>query len=109
MMHTLLQAFEPVSALVRRGAVAGLFAVVGAHAAAQQSQAPGVQQPPAPAVQLPQAAVSADYLIGPGDTLQVFVWGQPDLSVTVQVRPDGWWAKCSRHGVQDSKDLDERR
>lgn len=32
---------------------------------------------------------SEDYLIGPGDTLQVFVWGQPDLSVTVPVRPDG--------------------
>ncbi len=29
--------------------------------------------------------------------------------MVVQVRPDGWWAKCSRHGVQDSKDLDERR
>lgn len=24
----------------------------------------------------------------------------------VQVRPDGWWAKCSRHGVVDSKDLE---
>lgn len=32
---------------------------------------------------------ASDYLIGPGDTLQVFVWGQPDLSVTVPVRPDG--------------------
>ncbi len=29
------------------------------------------------------------YLIGPGDSLQVFVFGQPDLSVTVPVRPDG--------------------
>jgi polysaccharide export outer membrane protein len=29
------------------------------------------------------------YLIGPGDTLQVFVWRSPDLSVTVPVRPDG--------------------
>jgi hypothetical protein len=29
--------------------------------------------------------------------------------MVVQVRPDGWWAKCSRHGEQDSKDLDERR
>jgi polysaccharide export outer membrane protein len=28
-------------------------------------------------------------LIGPGDTLQIFVWGQPELSVTVPVRPDG--------------------
>ena len=25
----------------------------------------------------------------------------------VQVRPDGWSAKCSRHGVQDSKDLED--
>jgi len=32
---------------------------------------------------------SADYLIGPGDSLQVFVWNQPELSVTVPVRPDG--------------------
>jgi len=29
--------------------------------------------------------------------------------MVVQVRPDGWWAKCSRHGVVDSKDLDPRR
>ena len=27
----------------------------------------------------------------------------------VQVRPDGWAAKCSRHGELDSKDLEERR
>lgn len=27
----------------------------------------------------------------------------------VQVRPDGWWAKCSRHGLVDAKDLDPRR
>jgi hypothetical protein len=27
----------------------------------------------------------------------------------VQVRPDGWEAKCSRHGVQDSKDWEEHR
>ncbi|MBS0366428.1 MAG: polysaccharide export protein [Proteobacteria bacterium] len=30
-----------------------------------------------------------EYRIGPGDTLNVFVFNQPDLSVTVQVRPDG--------------------
>jgi len=35
------------------------------------------------------AAADATYLIGPGDTLQIFVWGQPELSVTVPVRPDG--------------------
>ncbi|MFA5710000.1 hypothetical protein [Mycolicibacterium sp.] len=27
----------------------------------------------------------------------------------VQVRPDGWWAKCSRHGVVDSHDLETQR
>lgn len=30
-----------------------------------------------------------DYIIGPGDQLQVFVWQNPDLSVNVEVRPDG--------------------
>lgn len=29
------------------------------------------------------------YLIGPGDEVNVFVWGNPDLSATVPVRPDG--------------------
>ena len=37
-----------------------------------------------------QQRVSSDkYVIGPGDVLQVFVWGHQDLSSTVQVRPDG--------------------
>ena len=27
----------------------------------------------------------------------------------VQIRPDGWWAKCSRHGLVDSKDLESQR
>jgi hypothetical protein len=25
--------------------------------------------------------------------------------MAVQVRPNGWWAKCSRHGVVDSAEL----
>lgn len=29
------------------------------------------------------------YLIGPGDNLQVFVWRNPEVSATVTVRPDG--------------------
>ena len=32
---------------------------------------------------------SPEYLIGPGDTLQIFVWGNADLSASVPVRPDG--------------------
>ena len=27
----------------------------------------------------------------------------------VQVRPDGWWAQCSRHGRVDSEDLESHR
>lgn len=42
---------------------------------------------PGPAAQ--SATASPEYLIGPGDTLQVFVWRNPELSVTVPVRPDG--------------------
>ncbi|HEB76304.1 MAG TPA: sugar ABC transporter substrate-binding protein, partial [Nitrospirae bacterium] len=34
-------------------------------------------------------AHAADYLIGDGDTLQISVWGEPDLSASVIVRPDG--------------------
>jgi polysaccharide biosynthesis/export protein len=45
----------------------------------------------------PKAAES-NYIIGPGDTLQVFVWRNPELSVTVPVRPDG---KISTPLVED--------
>jgi polysaccharide export outer membrane protein len=34
-------------------------------------------------------AVSDDYVIGPGDTLQIFVWRNQELTVTIPVRPDG--------------------
>jgi len=44
------------------------------------------------------SAVSPDYLIGPGDTIQVFVWRNPDLTVTIPVRPDG---KISTPLVED--------
>lgn len=44
------------------------------------------------------AVVPSDYLIGPGDTVQVFVWRNPELTVTVPVRPDG---KISTPLVED--------
>ena len=44
------------------------------------------------------AAPSGDYIIGPGDRLQVFVWRNPDISATVPVRPDG---KISTPLVED--------
>ena len=45
-----------------------------------------VEYPPAP-----QVAASPDYLykIGPGDSVNVVVWRNPELSMTVTVRPDG--------------------
>ena len=39
-----------------------------------------------------------NYIIGPGDSLGVFVWRNPELSVTVPVRPDG---KISTPLVED--------
>jgi len=34
-------------------------------------------------------AVEAHYLIGPGDTANIIVWRNPELSMSVPVRPDG--------------------
>lgn len=42
--------------------------------------------PPAPKM---VTASDYKYIIGPGDTLHIAVWQNPDLSSTVQVRPDG--------------------
>ena len=35
------------------------------------------------------ARFSTQYLIGPGDSVEIFVWRNPDVSTTVPVRPDG--------------------
>jgi polysaccharide biosynthesis/export protein len=43
-------------------------------------------------------AAEGNYIIGPGDTLEVFVWRNQELSVTVPVRPDG---KISTPLVED--------
>jgi polysaccharide export outer membrane protein len=38
----------------------------------------------------PQTQVSnPDYLIGPGDTVNIMVWRNPEVSMAVPVRPDG--------------------
>lgn len=35
------------------------------------------------------AVVQQDYLIGPGDSLNIIVWRNPEVSMAVPVRPDG--------------------
>jgi polysaccharide export outer membrane protein len=45
-----------------------------------------------------EAVAAPDYIIGPGDTVQVFVWRNPELTTTVPVRPDG---KISTPLVED--------
>lgn len=52
--------------------------------------------PPTPPAGQPEAA--AEYLIGAGDTVNVFVWRNPELSSVVPVRPDG---KISTPLVED--------
>src|ERR1700743_2986930 len=42
-----------------------------------------VAQPAAP------PSDTSKYIIGPGDTLQISVWHNPELSTNVPVRPDG--------------------
>lgn len=55
----------------------------------------GAETPSSPEV---SSKVADDYIIGPGDTLQVFVWRNAELSATVPVRPDG---KVSTPLVED--------
>jgi polysaccharide export outer membrane protein len=66
-------------------ALACVFGVLAGALAAVAT----AQTPPTPAAQTAQAAQSPDYIIGPGDQIEVFVWQNSDLSVNVPVRPDG--------------------
>ncbi len=45
-----------------------------------------------------QASPEVDYLIGPGDSVQIFVWRNPEVTTTITVRPDG---KISTPLVED--------
>jgi polysaccharide biosynthesis/export protein len=58
----------------------------------------GAQQPRTADAPAPSAVVDDNYMIGPGDTLQIFVWRNPELTATIPVRPDG---KISTPLVED--------
>jgi polysaccharide export outer membrane protein len=89
--------FMKIRALV----LALLFGSATVLAAAQDKPAAAPVPKATPADQAPaspQSSVPADYIIGPGDTVQIFVWRNPELGATVPVRPDG---KISTPLVED--------
>ena len=46
----------------------------------------GSKYPPAPVL---AATTDYNYIVGPGDSLNIIVWRNPELSMSVPVRPDG--------------------
>lgn len=71
--NLLVQACKPVL----------LFAAMGLLAACSGL---ATKYPPAPAS---AATQEYSYIIGPGDNLNIIVWRNPELSMSVPVRPDG--------------------
>jgi polysaccharide export outer membrane protein len=64
-----------------------LFFAALAHAQPAAPAGKGAApEAPAPAA---QTVDPNEYVIGPGDTLQVFVWRNTELTATIPVRPDG--------------------
>jgi polysaccharide export outer membrane protein len=69
--------------------------IVGCASAPTRAPAPAPTPTPTAAE---NKSTDNNYIIGPGDSLEVFVWRNPELSVTVPVRPDG---KISTPLVED--------
>ncbi len=69
-----------------------LLSMVCSAQSATPAPAPAAPEAPPPVLSDPS------YVIGPGDQIQVYVWRNPELSVTVPVRPDG---KVSTPLVED--------
>src|SRR5262245_11993597 len=65
---------------VRIGRIATLVALLTAAACLALAEEP----PPTET-----APTESQYVIGPGDQLNIFVWNHPELSVQIPVRPDG--------------------
>ena len=79
------RAAELLRHLGRNASAMKHFCLVVAAILAACTSAPPAPSQPSGSV----AETSQDYKIGPLDTVQVFVRNEPDLSVTVPVRPDG--------------------
>ena len=66
-----------------------LFLPVMALAACASGNGGLPELPPAKVSSSEESAPAQDYVVGPLDTLQIFVWRNPELSTSVTVRPDG--------------------
>lgn len=66
-----------------QGTAVGLFLLSGCAGTASRTELPPAQFVAA------GEAPGPDYIIGPLDNLNVFVWRNPELTTTVRVRPDG--------------------
>jgi polysaccharide export outer membrane protein len=72
--------------IARVSVIAALAAMAGCSSTPDYPYAP-VQAPPPVAV---EPRISGwDYLLGPGDSVNVFVWRNPDVSGSFPIRPDG--------------------
>jgi polysaccharide export outer membrane protein len=80
----LLLAFTPLLLLACASPVLAQSAAPASAADTASTAEPGQSMPGSPTY-----GESSQYVIGPGDTLQIFVWRNPELSTTVPVRPDG--------------------
>lgn len=65
--------------------ILGLFLIIPMSACSGPS---GELKPAPPVASLPGDEIPY-YVIGPLDNLEIFVWGNPELSSSAQVRPDG--------------------
>jgi polysaccharide biosynthesis/export protein len=48
------------------------------------------------------SAAQVEYLVGPGDTLNIVIWRNPEVSTTVPVRPDGKFSTPLVEDIQAS-------
>lgn len=86
-MDRLLLKENEMSVSLQNGVVAVIrWIMVGIMGAVLVGCATGGNIPPAPAS---AASANYSYLIGPGDTVNIVVWRNPELSMSVPVRPDG--------------------
>lgn len=81
---------EPMQAKGFRQFILALLAI-GASACAANAPVPA-------SADAPSSENASEYILGPGDSLQIFVWRNPELTTTVPVRPDG---KISTPLVED--------